>query len=129
MRIVRLLVVNLGAAAIGLFAAKILLADRDFSIDLMSFLTVIVIFAILQAILTPLILQMTVKAAPPLAGGIGLLSTFVALWITSLIVGDNMSLGGLVTHLLASLIVWLVAAIATMALRKFLFKQAIAGAN
>ncbi len=127
MRIVRLLVVNLGAAAIGLFAAKLLLADRDFSINLMSFLTVIVIFSILQAILAPLILQVAVKAAPPLVGGIGLLSTFVALWITSLIVGDNMSLGGLVTHLLASLIVWLVTAIATMALRTFLFKQAVTG--
>ena len=127
MRIVRLLVVNLGAAAIWLFAAKLLLADRDFSIILFCFFTVIVIFSILQAILAPLILQMAVKAAPPLVGGIGLLSTFVALWITSLIVGDNMSLGGLVTHLLASLIVWLVTAIATMALRTFLFKQAVTG--
>lgn len=127
MRFVMWIAVNLGAAAIGLAAAMLVLADRGFEVEIIGFIMIAVIFALLQGILAPLILQMAIKAAPPLVGGIGILSTVVALWITSLIVGDNLTTGGLVNLFLAALIIWIVSAIATIVLRKTLVKKAVGG--
>ncbi len=52
----------------------------------------------------------TRKHAPRVLGGIGLVSTFVALLVASL-VPDGLTISGITTGILASLIVWIVTAI------------------
>lgn len=120
MRFLLSIVVNLGAAALGLLAAKALV--DGFVIPVAAFLSVIVVFALLQAILSPIIAKAAAKWAPSFVGGVALISTFVSLLVSSWIFSD-MKLGGLGDWIFATLIVWVVTAIATIVLGKVLFKQ------
>lgn len=104
-------VVFLASAAIGLVAASLLL--DDFHISTSGFIITVVIFAVLQSILQPFLLKVAMKNASAFIGGIGLVSTFVALLITSW-VGDSLRIDGVSTWILATLIVWLVTAVATL---------------
>jgi uncharacterized membrane protein YvlD (DUF360 family) len=98
-------VIWLGSAAIGLLVAKLVLDDM--TIDAASFLFVVVIFSVMQAVLAPFTAKVTAQNASALLGGVGLLSTFTALLITSA-VAEGMSISGLDTWVFASLIVWIV---------------------
>lgn len=104
-------VVFLASAAIGLLVASLLL--DDFHISASGFILTVVIFAVLQSILQPFLLKVALKNATAFTGGIGLVSTFVALLITTW-VGDSLRIDGVVTWILATLIVWLITAIATL---------------
>lgn len=103
----------LGSAALGLWITSLFV--DGFEITFVGLLIATLIFAALQAILSPLILKMTVKYAGALTGGVGLVSTFVALWLTT-ILSDELSISGLSAWLLGTLLVWLVTAIATWVL-------------
>ena len=122
---VRLLVsaaIWLGSATIGLLAAKWLLDGM--TIDLGSFVVVVLIFAVLQAVLTPFLIKVTHRNAPALLSGVGLLSTFLALFITT-VVSSGMSITGLDTWVLATLIVWIVTMLATFLLPMLFVKKAV----
>jgi putative membrane protein len=115
-------VIWVASAALGLFVAQSVLDDM--SVDTLSFVVVAAIFAILQAVLSPFILKMAVRYAPPIVGGIGLVSTFVALAITAAVT-DGLSIEGADTWVFASLIVWLVTMVATLLLPLLLAKTAL----
>jgi Mycobacterial 4 TMS phage holin, superfamily IV len=107
-------VVFLASAAVGLFVAQLLVDEM--TIDVSSFVTVVVIFAVLQSVLAPFMARVAARNAPALLGGVGLLTTIVALLITSW-VSDGFSItGGLGPWLVASLAVWLVTMVATLLL-------------
>ena len=91
----------LGSATIGLLAAKWLLDGM--TIDGGSFVVVVLIFAVLQVVLTPFLIKVTHRNAPALLSGVGLLSTFLALLITT-VLSSGMSISGLDTWLFATLI-------------------------
>ncbi|MFO7691054.1 MAG: hypothetical protein R6W83_10970 [Cryobacterium sp.] len=110
-------VIFLASAALGLWVASLLLPD--FALTWQGFVLTVVIFAAAQSILAPAIAKLTAKNAPAFLGGVGLISTFVALLISTLI-ADGLVITGLVTWVLATLIVWLVTALATVTL-PFLF--------
>ena len=101
----------LGSAVLGLWLADVVL--EDFSLSFSSLLIAAIIFAVIQAILSPFFFKMTSTHAGAFLGGVGLISTFVSLWLTSLIVDDLSVTGGWTTWLFATLIVWLVTAFAT----------------
>jgi hypothetical protein len=104
----------LASAAIGLGAA-LLLVD-EMSIDLTSFIFVVVIFAVLQSVLAPFMVRVAARNAPALLGGVGLITTVVSLLITTW-VSDGLTIdGGIGPWLLASLVVWLVTMLATLLL-------------
>lgn len=107
------------ASAIGLLVAKLTLDDM--TINFSSFIEVTVIFTILQTVLSPFIAKVSARNAPALLGGIGLISTVVALIVTSL-VSDGLTITGLSTWAYASLIVWLVTMIVTLLLPIILVK-------
>jgi hypothetical protein len=92
-------------AAIGLLVATLVL--EDMSIDAGSFVFVVVVFAALQSILTPFFAKLAANKARALLGGVGLVTTFVALFITSLIF-DGFHITGASTWVFATLIVWIV---------------------
>lgn len=108
------------SCAIGLLVAMSVL-DR-MTIDLGSFVIVVVIFGALQAILSPFIAKMAHRYASALLGGVGLISTFVALLVASL-VSSGLTIRGADTWLLACLIVWLVTMLGTLLLPLLLVKK------
>ena len=63
----------LGSAAVGLWVTSLFV--DGFSITGMGIVTAVLIFAILQSILSPLILKLTAKYASAFTGGMGLVST------------------------------------------------------
>ena len=74
-----------------------------------------VVFSIAQAILSPFILKMASRYASAFLGGIGLLSTLVALLVASVLT-HGLTIRGLGSWIAATVLVWLVTAVATLTL-------------
>lgn len=113
----------LASAALGLLVADAVL--DDLSLSATSFVVVVAVFAALQSVLQPFVAKMARQYAPPLLGGIGLVTTFVALLVTSL-VNDGLQISGLDTWIFASLIVWIVTMLATLLLPLIFVKNRVA---
>lgn len=120
--------VFLASAALGLIVADLIL--EGFRIEWgrwWGFLIAIVVFAVLQSVLAPWIARVARKNAPALLGGIGIVSTFVALLIVVLIPGAGLTIGApWWTWLIAPVIVWLVTALATWLLPAVFLKKKVA---
>jgi uncharacterized membrane protein YvlD (DUF360 family) len=101
-------VIYLVTAALGLLVASWILPD--FHIEWGGFLVAVAVFAIAQSVLSPFIFNVARKYASAILGGIGLVSTFVALLIATLFPG-GIRIEGAVTWVLATLIVWIVTAL------------------
>ena len=101
-----------GSALLALWVTDLLL--EDFTLGYPQGLVVAaVIYAIIQAILSPLIVKITAKNASALMGGVGIISTFIALWLTTIFTGDEgLNITGTTGWLLGTLLVWLITAIA-----------------
>ena len=114
------------SAALGLIVADLVLPG--FSLhwnDWWGILLAVVIFAVLQSILAPWLLKITRRHANALIGGIGLLSTFVALLIAVLIPAAGIGIDGPVAWIIGTLIVWLVTALATWLLPPLFIKNKV----
>ncbi|QBJ95851.1 hypothetical protein ERC79_07615 [Rhodococcus sp. ABRD24] len=121
---IRLLIraaIFLGSAAIGILAAVWLLPEV--SVSASGFATAVVVFAIAQSVLSPFIMKVAAKNASAFLGGIGLVSTFVALIIASAFGG--LSISGWRTWILATIVVWLATALATVLLPIVLVKNKV----
>jgi hypothetical protein len=105
--------VFLGSSAIGLLVAAWLVPGV--SVSVVGFITAVVLFSIAQAILSPFIFKMASRYASAFLGGIGLVSTLVAL-ILAAILTHGLSIRGIGSWLAATLVVWLVTALATLLL-------------
>ncbi len=114
------------AAALGLLVAAALFDDVEVTAG--GFVVTVLVFAILQSVLTPWIASMAQKYARAFMGGVGLVSTFVALLVASL-VGDALTIRGVSGWVLATLVVWLVTALATVLLPVVLLKNRAQGAR
>ena len=78
-------ILGLGGNAIGLILAALLLGDQ-FQIDgFVPFLISLVMFAILSGLFTWLVLKFLIRNAGSIVALTGLISTFLALFITSLL--------------------------------------------
>lgn len=115
-------VLSLLANAVGLLAAALLL--DGFSVNSFAFVVAVGIFTLATAVLGPFITKVALKNADYLVGGIALVNTFVALLLTSLF-SSGISIDGLSTWVLATLIVWLFSMIGSLVLPLFLFKKAL----
>lgn len=78
-------------------------------LQLGGFLVAVLVFTVAQAILAPFVFNMARKYASALLGGIGLVSTFLALWVATLFRG-GVEIHGL-GWILAPLLVWIVTAL------------------
>jgi hypothetical protein len=115
------------SAAVGLLVTAWLVDGFDVSAG--GFVTAVVLFAVIQSVLAPFIAKVTAQNASALLGGVGLLSTFVALWLTALL-GDSLTIdGGATTWIAATVIVWLATALATLLLPLILVKAGIEAAR
>ena len=114
------------SAALGLIVADLILPG--FSLhwdDWWGIVLAVVIFAVLQSILAPWLFKITRRHANALIGGIGLLSTFVALLIAVLIPAAGIGIDGPVAWIIGTLIVWLVTALATWLLPPLFIKNKV----
>ena len=85
------------------------------SVSASGFIVAVVLFALAQAILSPFILKMASRYAAAFLGGIGLVSTLVSLILASIFT-DGLRIESLGSWVWATVVVWLVTAVATMLL-------------
>ncbi len=121
-RLLLRLVVFLGSSAIGLLAASWLVSGV--SIRPLGFLTAVVIFTLAQAILSPFFLKMASRYASAFLGGIGLVSTLAALILASALT-HGLSIRGIGSWVAATVVVWLVTAVATLLLPMLVLKNKV----
>lgn len=99
---------NLVVAAVALLLAGLVLSEWV-TLNVGGFLVAVLIFTVAQSLLTPFILNIARKYASALLGGIGLVSTLLALWVATLFPG-GLAISGL-GWVLAPLLVWIVSAL------------------
>ena len=114
--------IYLAANAIGLLVAIILLPG--FQINALSFVLAVLIFSAIQTLAGPLLTKISLQSFPQLMGGIALVTIFIGLWITDIIM-PGMQIGGISNWLAATLLVWLGSLIASILLPMYLVKEAV----
>ncbi|MFV8050905.1 phage holin family protein [Mycobacterium sp. 48b] len=113
----------LGSSAIGLLVAAWLVPGV--SVSAWGFVTAVVIFAVAQAILSPFFLKMASRYASAFLGGIGLVSTLIALILASVLT-HGLTIRGIGSWTAATVVVWLVTAVATVVLPALFLKKKVA---
>ncbi|KRA22339.1 hypothetical protein ASD65_17825 [Microbacterium sp. Root61] len=114
------------SAALGLIVADLILPGFYLHWnDWWGFVLAVLIFAVLQSILAPWIFKIARRHASALVGGIGLVSTFVALLIAVIVPAAGIGIDGPVAWIVGTLIVWLVTALATWLLPPLFIKRRV----
>ena len=113
---------SLLANALALLVASVLLTG--FAINGLAFVVAVFIFTASTTILEPLITKIATQNAPYLLGGIALVTTFVGLLVTTIIT-DGLSIMGIGTWVMATLITWLATVVGSLILPRFLFKEVL----
>ena len=116
------LVVFLGSSAIGLLVAALLV--RGVTVRPLGFIIAVVVFTVAQAILAPFFLKMASRYASAFLGGIGLVSTLAALVLASVLT-DGLSITGIGSWVAATVVVWLITALATLLLPMLILKKKV----
>lgn len=100
--------VSLVSSAIAFLVASLLLSD--FHLSWSGFIVAVVVFVLAQALLSPFVFNVARKYASPVLGGVGIVSTLLALWVSTLF-SDGIRINGAGTWVLAALIVWVITAL------------------
>jgi putative membrane protein len=120
------LAIQLAASAVGLIVAAVVLDDM--TLNGAAFVIGVAIFTVTSAIINPFIMKMAVKQAQALLGASALVTTFIALLVTTLL-SDGISINGTATWLYATLIVWLAALLAAVIIPVILVKRGVQAAR
>ena len=119
--------IRLLANAIGLIVAALILDGM--SITGIGFVIAVAIFTVSEILFEPLLTKMAIKNVPALRGGIALVTTFIGLIITVLLSKlfdlNAITISGVSTWFLATMIVWIAALLAGIILPIFLVKKAV----
>ncbi|MFJ4252925.1 hypothetical protein [Microbacterium sp. NPDC090003] len=122
--------IYIASAGLGLIVADLLL--DGFRIEWSKwwgFVLCILIFALLQSILSPWISRIADRYAPVLLGGIGIFSTLVALIIVVLLPIGGLRIVDVSGWLLGAVIVWLITALGTVLLPLIFLKRRVGDAR
>ena len=115
--------VFLASAAVGLLVASMVI--EGVNVKALGFISAVVIYAVIQAVITPFLMKVAAKKASAFLGGTGLVATFLAL-LTASMISDGLTIsGGVTTWIQATLVVWLVTAVATLMLPFLLVKAGV----
>lgn len=123
MRLLATAVVALIANAIALLVGAWVLPDM--SVTALAFVIAVVVYTVVAVVIDPLIRQIAATRTPVLLGSSALISTLIALIVTSL-VSSGLSIRGFTTWILATVIVWIVSLVVRMLLPMFVFKKTLA---
>lgn len=117
-------VMYLASAALGLIVADLLLDGFRIQWDRWwGFVVCIVVFAIVQSILAPIASRLADRYAPVLMGGIGIISTLVALVVVVLLPLGGLRIVDASGWLLGALIVWIITAVGSVLLPRLFLKK------
>lgn len=94
----------------------------DVHLELRGFLIALGVFTLAHVILGPFVLMVAQRYAAPLAGGVGLVSTFLALWVATLFPG-GLELRGVQSWILAPIIVWVITALGGWIFMRFFVER------
>lgn len=115
--------IYIGTAALGLLVASWVLAD--FKLQAGGFFLAVVVFALANSILTPFVFRLTNRYAPVALGGIGLLSTLVALFVAA-VFPEGLEISSATAWVLAPLIVWITTTLGAWLLPMIFLKKRLA---
>jgi uncharacterized membrane protein YvlD (DUF360 family) len=121
-RLVARVVLSLLSNALGLVVAASVLDDMW--LDASGFVIAVAIFTLLIVLVQPLIVKVSLRSAPALAGSSSLIAVLVALIVTDL-VSDGLNIDGGVTWIAATVIVWVVSLLGGLLLPLVLFRKAL----
>ncbi|KJQ53168.1 hypothetical protein [Microbacterium sp. SA39] len=114
------------SAGLGLIVADALLDGFRIQWDRWwGFVICIVVFAIVQSMLAVLTGKLAHRHAPVLTGGMGIISTLVALVIVVLLPIGGLRIVDLSGWLLGALIVWLITALGSVLLPRIFLKRRV----
>lgn len=108
MRLLFQVLAQLVLGALGLIVAHFVLPG--FELHIAGFLTALAVFTLSHALLGPFVLNIAQRYAAPLAGGVGLVATLLALWVASMFNG-GIEMHGAQTWVLAPIIIWVITAL------------------
>ncbi|HEY5788079.1 MAG TPA: phage holin family protein [Microlunatus sp.] len=112
--------ISIVSAAIALLVAPWLIPGVEVSAS--GFVVAVLVFTVAQAILAPFVFNMARQYASAVLGGIGLVSTFLALFVATLF-PDGLQISGVTAWVLAALVVWLITALGTWILGALIIKR------
>ena len=108
MRLLLQIVSQLVLAAIALIVVHF--AVPGVTLHLGGFFVALGVFALAQAVFSPLVMKLAQRYAAPLAGGVGLVSTMLALWVATLFQG-GIEITQVSAWFLAPIIIWVITAL------------------
>ena len=115
--------VYFAAAAIGLIVAAAIFDGVQ--LEALGFVIVAAIYTVVLGLLSPLFQQQAQRSRSSLfSGGVGLITTFVALAVTAFL-SDDLSIDGFGTWVGATVVVWLATLIAALLLPVLVVKHVI----
>jgi uncharacterized membrane protein YvlD (DUF360 family) len=117
------IVVFIVSAALGLLITSLLV--DGFTINASGFVVSVLVFAVLQSVLSPFLAKVAHRHARALLGGVGLISTFIALLVAHFFT-DGLQITGFSAWIAATVVVWLVTALATWLLPFLFVKKKVA---
>lgn len=120
MRLILSILLQLVANAIALVLAAAILENMTLHID--GFFIAVGVYTLLSVIVSPMLRQAALKKSSALLGSTALIVALVALIGTTLLT-DGLEISGLSTWILATVIVWAGALIATALLPFVVFKR------
>ena len=116
-------VVNLLTATIALIVAGAVI--DGVTVQPAGIITAVAVFVVANALFTPFAFKMAHRYAPAAIGGIGLVSTLIALLITTAM-GDALTITGFMPWVLATLLVWIITALGGWAVMAWWMKKRVA---
>jgi uncharacterized membrane protein YvlD (DUF360 family) len=87
-----------------------------------GFVIAVIVFTVAQALLGPFIFNLARQYASAVLGGIGLVSTFVALFVATLF-PNGLQINGITAWIFATLIAWVITALGTWILGVLIIKR------
>jgi putative membrane protein len=112
--------VQLIANGVGLVVAAAVLDDMNLEAD--GFLIAVGVFTLVNVLALPLIQKQAITQSSALMGSTALVATLIALIVTVL-VSDGLTIDGLTTWILATVIVWGASLLAVFILPLWVFKS------
>ncbi|AZH78235.1 MULTISPECIES: phage holin family protein [Microbacterium] len=118
------------SAGLGLIAADLLLDGFQIQWDKWwGFVVCVLIFAILQTVLSPWVSKVADRYAPVLMGGIGIVSTLISLVVVVLLPIGGLRITDLTGWLLGAVIVWLITALGSVLLPLLFLRKKVDAAK
>ena len=105
--------ISLVSAAVALLVTSWIVAGV--TVHPAGFVVAVLVFTVAQAILAPFVFNLARKYASAVLGGIGLVSTFLALLIASLF-PNGLQISGITAWIAATLVVWVITALGLLAM-------------